>query len=209
MVIVLVLLGVSVITTNTSPTDSVMHHIPTVIGIFALALLDHRWRLSNLSHTLIFCFLLLHVLGAHFLYSHVPYDDVAQSLFGTSLTELFGWKRNHYDRLVHLSFGVFLYLPLLEFIRRALPRVAWWWPPAVTVMAISFIGHAYELIEWLVAIMMSPETAENYNGQQGDTWDAHKDTALALCGALFAAGLVALAERFTGRKIGAQRLAGP
>ena len=30
-----------------------------------------------------------------------------------------------------------------------------------------------------------PENAENYNGQQGDIWDAHQDMFLATLGALF------------------------
>lgn len=30
---------------------------------------------------------------------------------------------------------------------------------------------------------LSPEDAENYNGQQGDMWDAHKDMFLATVGA--------------------------
>jgi putative membrane protein len=42
----------------------------------------------------------------------------------------------------------------------------------------------YELIEWAIAIGLSPEEAENYNGQQGDMWDAHKDMLLATIGAI-------------------------
>ena len=50
------------------------------------------------------------------------------------------------------------------------------------VMASSVF---YELIEWVIAIGLSPEQAENYNGQQGDMWDAHKDMLLATTGAIF------------------------
>lgn len=42
----------------------------------------------------------------------------------------------------------------------------------------------YELIEWWIAMGLSPEDAENYNGQQGDQWDAHKDMFLATLGAI-------------------------
>ncbi len=31
---------------------------------------------------------------------------------------------------------------------------------------------------------LSPEDAENYNGQQGDIWDAHQDMLLATVGAI-------------------------
>ncbi len=48
-------------------------------------------------------------------------------------------------------------------------------------MASSMI---YELIEWGIALGLSPQDAENYNGQQGDMWDAHKDMFLATLGAV-------------------------
>lgn len=44
----------------------------------------------------------------------------------------------------------------------------------------------YELFEWGVAVVMAPDAAEVYNGQQGDMWDPHKDMALATLGALVA-----------------------
>lgn len=47
----------------------------------------------------------------------------------------------------------------------------------------------YEWIEWLIAIGLSPEEAENYNGQQGDIWDAHKDMLLATLGAMITGGI--------------------
>ena len=40
----------------------------------------------------------------------------------------------------------------------------------------------YELFEWLLTMVMSSDVADNYNGQQGDMWDAQKDMALALVG---------------------------
>lgn len=49
------------------------------------------------------------------------------------------------------------------------------------VMASSMV---YELIEWVIAIGMSPDAAEKYNGQQGDLWDAHKDMLMATIGTL-------------------------
>lgn len=49
------------------------------------------------------------------------------------------------------------------------------------VMATSLF---YELIEWWIVMGLSPEDAENYNGQQGDQWDAHKDMFLATVGAI-------------------------
>ena len=50
----------------------------------------------------------------------------------------------------------------------------------------------YELFEWLLTIIVSSEAANNYNGQQGDMWDAQKDMALAFVGSTISA-LFALA----------------
>jgi putative membrane protein len=51
-------------------------------------------------------------------------------------------------------------------------------------MAVMSSNLVYEWVEWGVALGMSPEDAEAYNGQQGDIWDAHMDMLLAALGAL-------------------------
>ena len=56
---------------------------------------------------------------------------------------------------------------------------------AVLVIAWLFIqtfSMFYELFEWSLTVFMTENMAENYNGQQGDIWDAHKDMALAMLG---------------------------
>ena len=49
-------------------------------------------------------------------------------------------------------------------------------------LAIQTGSMVYELFEWLLTILVSPEEADSYNGQQGDIWDAQKDMALAMIG---------------------------
>src|SRR3546814_5630047 len=60
----------------------------------------------------------LHTLGGRYAYSNVPYDDWARALAGTSLSDAFGWTRNHYDRLVHFAFGALSVIPVAEIARR-------------------------------------------------------------------------------------------
>ncbi|MBQ1495124.1 MAG: DUF2238 domain-containing protein, partial [Acinetobacter sp.] len=58
---------------------------------------------------------------------------------------------------------------------------------AIFLLVVQFVmasSLVYELIEWWIAIGLSPEDAENYNGQQGDIWDAHKDMFLATLGSI-------------------------
>jgi putative membrane protein len=49
----------------------------------------------------------------------------------------------------------------------------------------------YELIEWAAAMCFGSELGQAYLGTQGDVWDAHKDMALALLGALISMLIVA------------------
>lgn len=165
------------------PEVALLQHIPTILTIIAAPWLLRRWPLSTASVACIAAFLALHTLGGRYAYSNVPYDDWARALTGTTLSDLFGWTRNHYDRLVHFAFGALSVAPVAEIARRwgelgargaALAVLGW-------VLAISAL---YEIFEWLLTIVAAGETADRYNGQQGDIWDAQKDMALATLGAI-------------------------
>lgn len=94
---------------------------------------------------------------------------------------LFGWSRNHYDRLIHLAFGLLLTLP----VREALVRHHGISASLGLFMGFAFValGSAlYEIFEWLLTIVAAGDMAEAYNGQQGDNWDPQKDMALAQAG---------------------------
>ena len=58
-------------------------------------------------------------------------------------------------------------------------------------MVIATVGAVYEIFEWGIAVVMAPNYAESYNGQQGDLWDPQKDMALALLGSLVSLALLA------------------
>lgn len=146
----------------------------------------YRHRLfSRLSHSLIFAFLCLHEIGAHYTYSLVPYDDWWRSISGHTFNEIFGWQRNHFDRLVHFLYGLLLAYPIREIFLRIV-RVRGFWGyflPLDLTMSTSLL---YELLEWLAAVLLGGDLGQAYLGTQGDIWDAHKDMALASLGALIA-----------------------
>jgi putative membrane protein len=55
------------------------------------------------------------------------------------------------------------------------------------LLAFQFIlasSAVYEMLEWAITLILAPELAAEYNGQQGDMWDAQKDMALAALGSL-------------------------
>jgi len=171
--------------------DFVLEHLLTV-GLAAFLLTTRRaFRLTNLSYSLIFVFMCLHVVGAHYTYAEVPYEEWVATVGRLTghpdfrLGSALGWPRNQFDRLVHFSFGLLMAYPVREiFVRIARVRGFWsyYLPLDVT---ISF-SAAYELIEWGVAILFGGETATTYLGTQGDVWDAQKDMALASLGGLIA-----------------------
>jgi putative membrane protein len=167
------------------PREMYLQHIPTVAALIGWPILARRFPLSNLAMTCLAAFLLLHVLGARYLYSNVPYDAWTERLFGFEITRRFGFRRNHFDRLVHFAFGVLWVRPVWEVCVRHLrvPRRFAYYAAFEFVLAFSML---YELVEWGLSIALAGPDADAYNGQQGDMWDAQKDMSLALFGAALA-----------------------
>jgi putative membrane protein len=171
--------------------DWLLENALLVVAVVSLTVTYHRFPLSQISYTLVFLFLCLHTLGAHYTYAQVPYDRWWASFGGTSFNELFGWERNNFDRLVHFSYGLLIAYPIRElFLRIAGVRGFWgYFLPLDLTMSTSML---FELIEWLVAEVFGGDLGVAYLGTQGDVWDAHKDMALASLGALVAMAVTAL-----------------
>lgn len=168
--------------------------LENVIVFIALPLFvrsARHWRFSNASYACLFAFLVLHTIGAHYTYSEVPYDDWARALAGQSLNGILGWERNHYDRLVHFSYGLLLLPASVELLDRVAPPRGLWRSllPVLFIMSHSVI---YELIEWGAAAAFGGDLGQAYLGTQGDVWDAQKDTALATLGAITSMTIIRL-----------------
>lgn len=185
--IALGLIFISIILSGIQPLEFeayLLHQVGTVFMLVLLFIIFKKIGLDFLSFTLYLLFLLIHIIGAHYLYSYVPYNDWIQQVFHFNLDQYMGWSRNMYDRLVHLAYGVLLYPLIYRVFQVWLPTAR---PFTLFLLVIQFVMASsvfYELIEWAIAIGLSPEEAENYNGQQGDIWDAHKDMLLATIGAI-------------------------
>lgn len=162
-----------------------LQHAPTVPLLLLVGWWSNRFQPSRASFTMVIVFLALHTIGARYLYSYTPYDDWCAAVFGFRINDACGFTRNHYDRLVHFSYGLLVVLPIREFEIRTLglrPRLA-------SILAIECIlatSAAYEVLEWLVAITFAPDYAESFIGIQGDVFDPHKDIVLATAGAITA-----------------------
>ena len=169
-------------------TDWLLENLLVFAFVPLLVFTYRRISLSNLTYILIFLFLLLHAAGAHYTYSEVP--------FGYWLKATFNLQRNHFDRIVHLSFGLLLTYPVYEVLTRAV-KLQGFWALLVPAAIIVSLSGLFEIVEGIVAWVVSPELGAAYLGTQGDVWDAQKDMALALGGAAFVAMVIAARRRRT------------
>jgi putative membrane protein len=166
------------------PLEQTLHSSLTVIGLVALWWVDRRWELGSGAFAAICGFIAIHCIAARWLYSNVPYDAWLQAALHWSPNAAFGWQRNHFDRLIHFLYGVCFTPALLQLARHAWPALRIGQAFTLAVMVVMCSSLAYEWLEWGIALLLSPEAAEAYNGQQGDMWDAHADMLLATLGSL-------------------------
>src|SRR6185295_19104447 len=160
-------------------------------AVVLLAVFHRRLLFSRVSYTLIFVFMSLHQVGAHYTYSLVPYDAWFEKLTGHTFNSLVGWKRNNFDRIVHFAYGLLLAYPVREIFLRVVNVRGFWgyFLPLDLTMSTSMM---YELLEWATAAVFGGDIGQAYLGTQGDEWDAHKDMALASFGAFLSMAITAV-----------------
>ena len=138
--------------------------------------------LSKISYSLIFVFMCLHEIGAHYTYALVPYDQWLDSASGAGVEQLFGWERNQYDRLVHFLYGLLITYPVREIVLRV-SRARGFWTYLLPLLMVISTSTIFELLEWLAAIVFGPDLGIAFMATQGDVWDTQKDMAYAVIGA--------------------------
>jgi putative membrane protein len=178
--------------------DWLLENVLVFLIAIVLGLTWKRFPLSRISYFLIFLFLAVHEIGSHYTYAEVPYDSWLRSLTGFSLNQYMGWERNHFDRFVHLIYGLLLAYPIREVYCRIADVKGFWayFFPLELTMATSMM---YEMIEWGAAAVFGGELGMAYLGTQGDVWDAHKDMLFATLGAFVAMLLTLLLNAFIQR----------
>ena len=164
--------------------DQLLQHLGTVVLLVPLIIDIPKAKLPKIAFLGVAIFILLHILGARYIYSYVPYESCMKSWFHIDVNGILHTTRNDYDRFVHLGFGIlffpFFYVMSLRYVtqkRLAALFSAW--------MMVQTGSMLYELFEGLITWVMSPQAAADYNGQQGDMWDSQKDMAMALVGSTF------------------------
>ena len=183
--------------------DWLLENALVLAGVVVLAVYHRALLFSRVSYTLIFLFMCLHQVGAHYTYAEVPYDAWFQNLTGRTFNSLVGWERNNFDRVVHFSYGLLLAYPVREIFLRVVNVRGFWgyFLPLDLTMSTSML---YELIEWGAAGAFGGELGQAYLGTQGDIWDAHKDMALASLGAAIAMAITAALNWYFQRDFAAE-----
>lgn len=165
-----------------------LENLPVVVLVPAVILARRRLGLGAASYVLVTIFLIAHTIGSYSSYAEAP--------IGEWVGRVFGWERNPYDRIIHFLFGLLMLHPLREF---AFPPGRRRGALAELGLAFALVGCAaalYEVLEWAAALVAAtglgqgirglPAAAPAFVAAQGDFWDAQKDMALALAGAVLA-----------------------
>lgn len=178
--------------------DWALENVLVVVFVAAIASTWKHLVFSRISYSLIFVFLCLHEIGAHYTYSQVPYDRWFEALSGQTFNNLVGWERNNFDRVIHFCYGLLLAYPVREIFLRVVNVRGFWgyFLPLDLTMSTSMI---FELFEWGAASLFGGDLGMAYLGTQGDIWDSHKDMALASLGALVTMTLTALLNSYLQR----------
>jgi len=155
---------------------------PVLIGVPILVATYRRFPLTPLLYTLLAVHALILMVGGHYTYALVP--------LGFWVQDLFGFARNHYDRLGHFAQGFIPAILVREILLRTSPlRSGRWLFVLVTAMCLAF-SACYEFIEWWTALI-GGQSADAFLGTQGDVWDTQWDMLFALIGAVTAQLLLA------------------
>ncbi|WP_447977814.1 DUF2238 domain-containing protein [Candidatus Nitrospira bockiana] len=163
-----------------------------VVFVVVLTVSHRLLPLSNASYILITLFLTLHTVGVHYTYAQVP--------FGGWLQQALHFSRNHFDRLVHFSFGFLLTYPFEEFFRLVAGVRGWlvYYLPVMTILGLSGV---WEILEGWFAQASKPELGLTFLGSQGDIWDAQRDMAAAMYGAILCVAVIVLARKVAERTV--------
>ena len=189
-----VAMAVVIVVTGYRPEKVFDWWLENAAALTFLAVLGITYRrlpLSDLSYLLIFVYLSMHEWGAEYKYSDVPLGEWMKPWLGTA--------RNHYDRVMHFSYGLLLAYPMQEWFMRVVGVTSRWryLLPVESTLAFS---ACYEMLEAFAASVLTPQRGEEFVGMQGDMWDSQKDMLMAGLGAITAMLVIATVRTVRSRR---------
>ena len=168
-----------------------------VVMVFLVVLwLDRHYSFNNWTYLSLTVFVILHLFGAHMTYNAMAYF--------TWYSDWFGWERNYYDQVIHLLFGLMVFVPFFEiFYHQGISKKLSY---LIAFLFITGVGAWYEILEWIIMVLFckQPDEVCSEAITQGDIWDAQKDIAYAIIGSIIAL----LLHSLWGRKISKKGMKG-
>lgn len=151
-------------------------NLPIVLIVIALIIIYKYYVFSPTAYILMMFLIVFHTIGGYYTFARVPFDFI---------THLFGFERNHYDRMSHFTVGFYAFAiaELLMEKRLTNSKVVL---GLFAIMSIMTIAAVYEIFEWQFALMADKDAGLAVLGCQGDVWDAQKDMFADGLGAIFA-----------------------
>ena len=184
--IVLLVAGTALLVwSGAAPADRttwILEVFPIFLAVPLLMATFHRFPLTPLVYRLIFVHALILMLGGHYTYAKVP--------LGFWMQEIFGFSRNHYDRIGHFAQGFVPAIIAREILIRRSPLKGGRWLFFIVLCVCLAISACYEFIEWWSALI-GGNAADAFLGTQGDPFDTQADMFMALVGACTAQLLLA------------------
>jgi putative membrane protein len=151
-------------------------NLPILLIVLTLVLSYRYHAFSNTAYLLMSCLVFLHTIGGHYTFERVPFGFI---------TDLFGFSRNHFDRLAHFTVGFYAFAIAELLLTRNLvaSRTVLYLFPLSIIIAVA---ASYEIFEWIYAVSADATAGAAVLGSQGDPWDAQKDMLADTLGAVSA-----------------------
>jgi len=151
-------------------------NLPILLIVLILVFSYRYYQFSNTAYLMMSVLIFLHTIGGHYTFARVPFDFV---------TNLFGFTRNHFDRIAHFSVGFYAYAFSELLLKKKLTNSKF---VLLTygILFVMAIAGAYEVFEWQYAVLGDRTAGIEVLGSQGDIWDAQKDILADTLGAIFA-----------------------
>lgn len=154
-------------------------NLPIMLIVLILVLTYSKFQFSNTAYLLMSVLIIMHTIGGHYTFARVPFEW---------FSNLFGFERNHYDRIAHFSVGFYAFAAAELSLKTKSVNSKWilFLFPVFFIMAVAGI---YEVFEWQLAVLGDPTAGIEVLGSQGDIWDAQKDILADTLGALLSMGI--------------------
>lgn len=164
-------------------TTWLLEAFPVFLTVGMLVFFRTKFRWTDLSYTLVLVATVIIAVGGHYTYAKVP--------LGLWMQDVFGFTRNHYDRIGHFFQGVCPAIFARELLIRTAQLRRGLWLSTLCMSMVMMVSSVYEIIEWFVALYWG-ERSSLFLGLQGDVWDTQADMLMAFIGGVL--GLLVLSK---------------